>query len=726
MTKVIKRSGARQEFHSEKIYKAIYNCVLAHGLDTSVVQDLAARAVMEATGQDSVTVEDIQDVVTKVLKEWHSDELAARYANYRAAHSVERASRAYGEDPFKTQLQRFQFFDKYSRWNQAARRRETWEETVTRAVAYLAELSEHKLPVATYESIWDGIYNLEVMPSMRLLAMAGDAARAQPLSIYNCSYLPIDSLEAFHEVLLISMSGCGVGYSVEKANVEKLPEIVHLDHISAMQRGTFIVHDSTEGWVEALRFGLNCWFNGLDVGFDYSRVRPKGTVLKTKGGRASGPEPLRQLLDFTRSTVFKASGRKLTPLECHDIVTMIGSVVVQGGVRRTAMISLFDADDEEMLHCKDPQNIVGHEHRWFANNSAVWTKRMSYDEVLAHIRQIAQTGTGEPGIFSRRAAMWTKPERRAGAAFGTNPCAEIALRPMELCNLSVAVARREDSQAVLVRKVTLATVIGTIQSMATNFRGMRPQWKINCEEERLLGVDIVGQMDCPAVQQEGTLAALKSAARQTNIETAHALGINPSAAITCVKPSGNSSVLLDASPGMHPRHARYYIRRARVAATSPLYHVMRHSGMELTPENGQTAETATTWVASFPVKSPANAATKHGRSALDQLEYWKRVKRFYTEHNPSATITFRQSEIVDIAKFVYFNQEIVGGLSFLPADEDEIEYEQLPYEEINERQYDEMLGRIPEIDYSWLPVYETSDSTTVAQELACVSGLCDV
>lgn len=722
---VIKRDGTKQPFSADKIYKAIYHCALAHGAETQIVQDLASEVVIELGfgWRESVTVEEIQDAVIRILRDKAGDDFANRYASYRAAHAVERAGDSYADDPFGTELQRFQFFDKYARWNPIARRRETWGETVTRAVDYLKEVSGGKLSEDTYAAIWDGIYKLEVMPSMRLLAMAGPAARAQPLSIYNCSYLTIDSLDSFAEVLLISMSGCGVGYSVESRNVEQLPVIMPRAKTPA---GHFIIHDSTEGWVEALRHGLNCWYNGLDVVYDYSLIRPKGAPLKTKGGRASGPEPLRQLLDFTRKTIQGAADRKLSPLECHDIVTMIGSVVVQGGVRRTAMISLFDIDDEEMLGCKDPETIVGHEHRWFANNSAVWTERMSYNQVRSHMERIASTGTGEPGIFSRRAANWTRPSRRQAAEFGTNPCAEISLRPMGLCNLSIVVARSGDDVFSLMRKVELATIIGTIQSMVTNFKGLRKQWRTNCEEERLLGVDITGQLDCPAAQDGTTLSLLRQRAIEVNRAYARMLGINQSAAVTCVKPSGNSSVLLDASPGIHPRHAPYYIRRVRVSATSPLYHVLKHSGVKMTPENGQTREDASTWVVEFPVKSPLGAVTKKQRSALVQLEYWLKVKRFFTEHNPSATITFRQSEVADIAKFIYYHQERVGGLSFLPADESDVVYEQLPYEEITAAEYEQRLEEMPAVDYSWLPIYETTDSTTVAQELACVSGLCEI
>ena len=725
--KIIKRDGAVQEFDSTKIYKAIHNCVNAHGLDIGIVQDLATEAVWEVISLpgEEVPVEDVQDIVTVILRRQVSDELADRYTNYRAAHAVGRARTDYADDPFQTELQRFQYFDKYARWNDDARRRETWEETVTRTVDYLRELSDNKLGDDIYERLFSGIYKLEVMPSMRLLAMAGKAARANQLSIYNCSYVAVDSIAAFAEILFLSMSGCGVGYSVEKQNISQLPSVKERNDISA---DFLFIGDSTTGWVSALQHGLERWFNGGDMEFDYSLIRPKGAVLKTKGGRASGPDPLRQLLDFARQTILNAAGRQLTPLECHDIICKAASVVIQGGVRRTAMISLFDLDDDDMLHCKDSENIKGNEQRWFANNSAVWTKRMSYDDILAQVRKIAETGTGEPGIFSRRATSWTKPVRRKDATWGVNPCGEIALRSQQLCNLSVAIARPDDTLETLHEKVEMATIIGTIQSMATDFSTspLRDKWQENCEEERLLGVDIIGQMDCPAVQQAHVLKRLRNYAVHTNKEYAAKLGIKQSAAVTCIKPSGNSSTLLDASPGVHPRHAPYYIRRARVATTSPLYHVLRQSGVSMSPENKQTSENATTWVISFPVESPDGAKTKKQYTALEQLKYWLTVKTQYTEHNPSATILFKQDEVIDIAKFLFYNQEIIGGLSFLPANEGDIEYAQLPYEEISKQRYDQMVAEMPKIDYSWLPIYEATDATTVASEIACVAGACDL
>lgn len=722
MMQVIKRDGSTEPFNSDKIYKAIYNCLNSGNHGVGDVMNLASEVVARLGFGESITVESIQDTVVATLSEYN-ESAAADYEAYRLSRAMRRTGDAFGGSVF-TGLQKFQYLSKYARWNDSAGRRETWQETVERAVSYLKELSSGKLGGELYKRIYDGIYNLEVIPSMRLLAMAGKAARVNPISVYNCSYVAIDDFAAFHEILLISMSGCGVGFSVERANVNKLKS-VH-QYIPTLEKD-YQIADSTVGWVNAYKYAIDSFKNGFfDASFDYSKIRPKGSILKTKGGRASGAEPLRELIEFTREKFKSAQGRNLTPLECHDIATCIGSVVVQGGVRRTAMLSLFDIDDTEMLHCKDPQNIVGNEQRWFANNSAVWTERMTYREILSQVKKISSTGTGEPGIFSRRAANWTKPVRRESATFGTNPCGEIALRSKQFCNLSAVVARESDTVESLTKKVELATIIGTIQSMALGFSGLRKDWEDNCREERLLGVDVTGQMDCLAFRNGDTMKRLQEVAHVTNIRYALAMGINPSAAITCTKPSGNSSILLDTSPGIHARHSRYYIRRLRISVHDPLLNVLRMSGYPVSPENGQTEENATTWVVSFPVKSPESSIVKGDMSALEQLEYWLEVKRRFTEHNPSATIGFRDHEVEEVANFLFINQENVGGLSFLPADDSDVDYEQLPYEAITLDEYEEMKANLPEIDYSWLAMYERSDKTTVAQELACVSGLCEI
>ena len=763
------------------------------------------------------------------------------------------------QDPFVNPIQKFVFYDKYSRFNWSLGRRETWEETVDRAVDFLRELSHDKLPKEDYNRIRDYILHLKAMPSMRLLAMAGPAARRNNLSIYNCSAMGVDSIEAFGEALMISMSGCGVGYSVERQFVDQLPLVKPQtgEHL-----GTHVVEDSTEGWVAAVNLGLQAWFNGKDIDFDYSQIRPAGSILYTKGGRASGPEPLMEAMRFMRETILAQQGKKITPLQAHDMMCKIGDAAVSGGTRRTAMIALFDMDDHEMLTCKNAENIVGNEHRWNANNSAVWPqdRPMTKEEIDRQLDIMFEQRNGEPGIFNRRAALNTIPQRRRDSGYTqylTNPCVtddtrvattdgpqqvrdligkqfaalvngkpyvstedgffytghkdvflletkegfqlkatsnhlimtlngwvplgklsvgstivlhnhddtdgtktatvenithigkqdvydctipgvhafdangiyvhncgEIFLKNHQLCNLSIAVARPYDTVETLREKVEVATIIGTIQSMATHFPGMRESWKRNSEEERLLGVDITGHMDCPVVRDPNVMQMLRDHAVETNRRYAQMLGINPSAAVTCAKPSGNSSQMLDVSPGIHARWSKYYVRNIRVSAHSPLYKVLRDSGVPMDPENGQTAENATTWVIHFPVKSPDGAIVRTNRSALEQLEYWKTVKLNYTEHNPSCTITYNDDEQDIVREWIYNNQDILGGISFLPNYE--ATYDQMPYVEIDEETYKKLASQFPEIDFSLLEKYELEDMTTAAQEVSCFAGACEL
>jgi ribonucleoside-diphosphate reductase alpha chain len=563
---------------------------------------------------------------------------------------------------------------------------------------------------------------MKVMPSMRLLAMAGPAARRNNIAVYNCSYMPVDSIDSFVEALIISMSGCGVGFSVERKYVEQFPRIVRQ---SGNPPPTHVVDDSSEGWAEAVRVGLNSWFSGEDVKFDYSEVRPIGSPLRVKGGRASGPEPLRQMLEFARALILSRQGSFIRPLDAHDIMCAVGDAAVSGGVRRTAMISLFDYDDMEMLHCKDGDFSRNNSQRWNANNSAVWPEReLNQAEITRFVLDMVESGRGEPGIFNRKAATENRPARRAAAEFGTNPCGEIALKPYQFCNLTSAIARADDTYETLKEKVELAAVIGTIQSMATHFPGLRPQWQENSKEERLLGVDLNGQMDSPAAQDPEIQSKLQQVAVETNKEYAATLGINQSASVTCVKPSGNSSQLVNSSSGLHARWAPYYIRNIRVGSHSPVFKVLQDAGAPLDPENGQTRENATTWVVHFPVKSPETAVTRNDRTALEQCEFWLQNKLHYTEHNPSVTITYREHEVLDIIRWIWEHQDKIGGMAFLPAFD--AQYDQMPYIEIDAEEYEKLAASFPEIDFSKIYRYEEVDLTTAAQELACMAGNCDV
>ena len=732
-TKVVKRDGRIENFEASRIEVAITRCFKGLNRTNFDAQKITKQIVNIVSAKfEQPTVEQVQDIVEMVLQAAGEYEAAKSYILYRAEHAKMRETRPVPDEVreafeasdkyFPSEIQKFQFYDKYARFTYEHGRRETWIETVDRAVDYLKELSDYRLQPLTYQRLRHGILNMKIMPSMRLLAMAGPAARRNNMSIYNCSYMPVDSIDSFVEAMIISMSGCGVGYSVEAEYIEKLPRIKRQRKEQPMQH---VVEDSTEGWADALRTGLEAWFNGKDVHFNYSLIRPAGAVLRIKGGRASGPEPLRVMLDFAKSRILSRQGSTMRSLDAHDIMCAVGAAAVSGGVRRTAMIALFDYDDHEMLHCKDGDFWKKNNQRWNANNSSVWPDRkLSQAEIANFILSMVNSERGEPGIFNRKAAINTRPKRRKLARFGTNPCGEIILRPFQFCNLSVAVAREEDTLEDLKEKVELAAILGTIQSKATHFPGLRKEWRKNCEEERLLGVDINGQLDCPAVQDPENMKILQKIVVETNEKVARILGINASAATTCVKPSGNSSQLLNCSPGIHARWSPYYIRNIRVGAHTPVYRVLENSGVPMAPENGQTKENANTYVVHFPVKSPEKAITRGDRTALEQCEYWLRNKLNYTEHNPSVTITYKPDEVLDIIKWTWENQERIGGMTFLPTYN--ASFDQMPYMEIDKKEYEKLVKEFPEIDFSKIYRYEEEDFTTAAQELACMAGNCDV
>ncbi|MFO7166947.1 MAG: ATP cone domain-containing protein [Chloroflexota bacterium] len=733
---IVKRDGRVVPFDVERIERAMERCFASfERTPHTPIPELAQRVVNIVAAKSNgtlPTVEGVQDIVEMVLQAAGEFEAAKRYILYRAERAKERERRPVPEEVrrafdeskryFPTPLQQFQFFDKYSRFNYELGRRETWVETVDRSVDFLYELAGSRLPRETYERIRRAILEMRAMPSMRLLAMAGPAARRNNVTIYNCSYQPVESIDSFVEALIISMAGCGVGFSVESKYVENFPRVKRQ---TGAAPSIYVVEDSAEGWAEALRYGLETWFEGGDVRFDLSQLRPAGAPLRTKGGRASGPEPFRAMLDFVRARILARQGAFLRPLDAHDIMCAVGNAAVSGGVRRTAMISLFDYDDDEMRLCKHGDFERDNSQRWNANNSAVWPRGgLTQQEFIKHFLEMVESERGEPGIFNREAANIMKPARRKEAEFGTNPCGEIVLRPWQFCNLSAAVARADDTFETLREKVEVATIIGTIQSLATHFPGLRPQWRENCEEERLLGVDITGQMDSPVAQDAQVKRRLKEIAIEVNRQTASALGINQAAAISCVKPSGNSSQLLDCSSGLHARWAPYYIRNVRVAAHSPLFKVLRDAGVPMDPENGQTPENANTWVIHFPVKAPEGAITRNQRSAVEQCEYWLQNKLYWTEHNPSCTVTYRPDEVLDLMKWVYEHRDQIGGLSFLPSFD--AQYAQMPYVEITKEEYERLAAQFPEIDFSRIWRYEEEDLTSAAQELACASGICEI
>ncbi len=731
---IMKRDGREQEFDPKKIERAISKCFaeMAQRPKTSV-GDLVKQVVNAVAAKYTrPTVEQIQDLVEVVLQAAGEFEAAKKYILYRAEHAKLREERpipvdvseafALSDKYFPTQLQKFQFFDKYSRFNYDLGRRETWVETVDRSIGFLKELGKDKLPPEKYEWLRNMVLEMKATPSMRLIAMAGAAARRNNIAIYNCSYMPVDSIDAFIEALVISMSGCGVGFSVESKYVENLPRVKRQTGSLPM---TYVIPDSTEGWAESVRLGLSMWFDGGDVKFDFSQVRPAGAILKTKGGRASGPEPLRKMLEFARARIISRQGSFLRPIDAHDIMCEVGNAAVSGGMRRTAMISLFDWDDLEMRMCKSGDFERDNSQRWNANNSVVWPDRgLTQLEIAQQMMEMVAGGRGEPGIFNRPGAIAMRPARRKEAEFGCNPCGEINLRPYEFCNLSIAIARKEDTYDSLKEKVEAAAWIGTIQSLATHFPGLRPIWKHNCEEERLLGVDINGQMDSPVAQDPAVQNRLKQVAVETNRQAAAMLGINQAASVTCVKPSGNSSQLFNCASGIHTRFAPFYIRNVRVGAYTPIFKVMRDAGVPMDPENGQTRENANTWVAHFPVKAPEGAILRKNRTAFQQCEYWLQSKVHWTEHNPSVTINYHPDEVIDLVKWVWEHRDLVGGMSFLPAFD--AQYAQMPYQEVTREEYEELAAKFPNIDFAKLYRYEEEDYTKAAQELACMSGACDI
>jgi ribonucleoside-diphosphate reductase alpha chain len=740
-TSIVKRDGRVVAFDPMRIERAISRCFAALGRTPyTPVAELAVRVVnIMSARPGQPTVEIVQDAVELTLQAAGEFEAAKAYILYRAEHAKQRQERpvpdevreafAEADSYFPTPIQKFQFFDKYSRFDYDKGRRETWIETVDRAVSFLHELVATNTGVDlggdTYAHLRRMILEMRSMPSMRLLAMAGAPARRDNTSIYNCSYLPVESIDSFAEALLISMAGCGVGFSVESRYVENFPRVQRQRGLTPPRH---VIEDSAQGWATAVRLGMQSWFEGGDVEFNFDAIRPAGAPLRTKGGRASGPGPLRTMLEFTRSRILARQGMHLRPIDAHDIMCMVGNAAVSGGVRRTAMISLFDYDDLDMRLCKSGDFEHDNSQRWNANNSAVWPERgLDQVQVMEQVLDMVKSQRGEPGIFNRKAALDLIPERRKASGYlelGTNPCGEIVLRKYEFCNLSIAVARSEDTLETLKEKVEAAAMIGTIQSLATYFPDLRPIWKQNCEEERLLGVDITGQMDSPATHDPEVMRELRQVATETNRQLAARLGINQSAAVTTVKPSGNSSQLLNCSSGLHARWAPYYERNVRVAATSPIFKVLRDAGVPMDPENGQTREDANTWVVHFPMRSPEGAITRKDRGAIEQCNYWLHNKVHWTEHNPSVTITYKPDEVVELTRWIWEHRDLIGGMAFLPSFD--AHYAQLPYIEITRDEYERRVAEFPDIDFSKLWRYESQDLTSAAQELACLAGQCEV
>jgi len=699
-----------------------------------------------------------------------------------------------GDAPFPNMLSEFVYTRTYSRWVPELGRRERWHETVDRYVNFLRE--ERDLPEHVLKDIRHAILRMDVMPSMRALWSAGDAARRDNTMMYNCSFTPLDSLRSFAELLYILMMGTGAGFSVERRFVNNLPEV-------SMMTGEQIEHvvpDSTDGWADSFYFLLENNFKGITVRFDYSEIRPAGAILKTKGGRASGPGPLKRLFDFTQKTVLGAQGRKLTSLECHDIACMVGEIVMSGGVRRAALISFSDPDDDLIRYAKkfptchahvplhDEEgnpvedadgNPVTHECGWgwsndlsdgkhlmeehgmtveeyqkehpnaymgfgsqrfMANNSAFWDSKPTREVFQKEWDALVASGSGERGFYMI-------PPHKASERRGevrSNPCGEILLRFLEslnawtgeggggqFCNLSAAVMRAHDTRESFAEKVRIATWIGAIQSSFTHFPYLRPGWSQTCEEDRLLGVDITGQCDNPELSNDTeAMAYFNQVARETAAQAAAYLGINMPASITCGKPSGNSSQLLDCASGFHARFAPYYIRRVRINATDPLFHLIRTSGIPVHKDNAFTHlpdEECPTWVAEFLVKAPEGAVLREDETAIEMLERYLHIMKTWCNergHNQSVTVYVKDNEWDAVGDWVFEHFDEITGISFLPYDGGK--YSLAPYEEITEEQYMDMLVKYPEVDFSLLSVFEQEDRGEGSRELACMGGACEL
>jgi len=753
--KVQKRDGSIVPFDLSRIITATWKAMIQTGEGSQKEAELVANKVfaelLRITKKHKnfiPTVEGIQDTVEKELILSDYVKTSKAYILYREKRAklrekglqVPEKVRKLATDSkqyFRNSLGEFVYYRTYSRWIDEEGRRETWIETVGRYVAYMKGKLGKKLKESEYQQIREGILRHEAMPSMRLLQFAGKAADTTNVCAYNCSYIAPESFRDIAEIMYVSMCGTGAGWSVESQNVQRLPQI---QFQSGVKLSAHIIEDSKEGWCDAFIKGMETWASGKDIEFDYSLIRPAGARLKTMGGKASGPAPLQRLLNFTREKMFKKQGKRLSNLDVHDIICMVGDCVVAGGVRRSAMISLSDFDDQEIRDAKKGQFYLNEPQRTLANNSAVYLQKPTNEEFLEEWMALIKSRSGERGIFNRGSLVKTLPKRRldeftkAGlmepgsgmitGLVGTNPCGEILLQSKQFCNLSEVVARAEDTEETLIKKIRSATILGTFQSMLTNFPYLSKQWKENCERERLLGVSITGQWDCPLVRKPEVLEKLRKETIRINQVYAKKFGINASTCITCVKPSGTLSQMVDCSSGMHPRHSQYYIRRIRIAATDTLFKMLKDQGVPFHPEVGQSADNATTYVLEFPVKAPTGGVFRDDVSALEQLEYWKIVKTKYTEHNPSTTISVGDDEWLAVADWLYKNWDIVGGLSFLPRDNHV--YQLAPYETIDEKTYHELAKRLSHIDYSKIITYEKQNETDLKKELACVAGVCEI
>ena len=632
-----------------------------------------------------------------------------------------------------TPYQKYIHTSRYSRWINEAQRRETWDETVTRYFDYmvsrLKEKNNFDLDVATRNKLQTAVLNLDIMPSMRLLMTAGTAVERCNVAAYNCAYLPIDSPRAFDEVLYILMNGTGVGFSVERECITKLPEVAeHFEDSTIVVK----VKDSKSGWARAFKELVSLLYSGQIPTWDMSLVRPAGARLKTFGGRASGPEPLNDLFRFAVNMFTKAAGRRLSSIECHDLVCKTAQVVVVGGVRRSALISLSNLSDDLLRASKSGDWWHNHSYRSYANNSAVYKSVPDMNVFMKEWHSLYESRSGERGMFSRAAAktqVAVNGRRDPNYEFGTNPCCEIILRPNQFCNLTEVVVKKDDTEETLKKKVKLAAILGTYQATLTDFKYLRKIWADTTEEERLLGVSMTGIMDNELTNGgEGDLDSMLQRLRQVAVDTnevwADSLGIQQSTAITCVKPSGTVSQLVDAASGIHPRHSKHYIRRVRGDKKDPLTQFLVDSGIPCEDAVGDV-ESKNTAVFSFPIEAPEGAMINDELTPMEHLELWLTYQKHWCEHKPSITITVREHEWLEVAAWVYKNFDFMSGVSFFPHSD--AVYTQAPYEEVDEATYHDLLASMPkDIDFYKLQEYEKEDTTKGTQEFSCVGDVCEL
>lgn len=622
---------------------------------------------------------------------------------------------------------------RYARWLPKEKRRETWEETVDRYMEFMFREVDEDEPAK--EEVRDAILSLEAMPSMRCLMTAGEALKRDNVAGFNCSYLAIDSPRSFDELMYILMCGTGVGFSVERQYIAKLPEVAESFHATDT---TIAVSDSKIGWASSFRELIAMLYAGKIPKWDVSKVRPAGAPLKVFGGRASGPAPLVDLFAFAVSLFGKAAGRRLTSLECHDLVCKIADIVVVGGVRRSALISLSNLSDQRIRTAKSGQWWETEGHRALANNSVCYTEKPDFESFLTEWKSLYDSKSGERGMFSRSASQRqaAKSGRRdSDAEFGTNPCSEIILRPNQFCNLSEVVVRADDSLTSLKRKVRAAAILGTLQSSLTTFRYLRAVWERNTKEECLLGVSLTGIMDHPVLNGTGAITAsewgnakslgeileiLKEVAIDTNKEWAAKIGVNPSTAITCVKPSGTVSQLVDSASGIHPRFSDYYIRRVRADRKDPLAIAMEAQGFPCEEDVTKPSNL----IFDFPIKAPEGSVTVSGTTAMEQLLLWKVYQDHWCEHKPSVTVYYSDDEFMEIGAWLWKNFDDISGISFLPKT-DHV-YQQAPYEEVSKEDYESLVNSMPVVDMGLFSLEEEEDNTEGAQTLACSAGVCEI